>query len=316
MNSTKKIYRMKIENKPYSCTECGRSFSQERYLKQHTQRKNTCTIKFSCTKCGKEFANASNLKIHENRSTSCIVEEIPVISTNNTENKCHICGNTYSTPSSLKRHQREVCSKDKSKIDQLISLVMELKEENKMLRQQNPATPVTNNITNNIQNNLYMNVTFCNFGSEDLSKLDPEKVMQLLRGQVKDFMSKMIEYIHAGPDHPEYHNVFYDPERKKAIVLVRISDTEMSWQTRDFREVSDILTDRLRDHVAPGNGPYFDMAMKDKDYDTSNNIINIAKHINWKTDESVEMNQASLTTLAKNQSFMDQVRVQELTSAE
>lgn len=154
-----------------------------------------------------------------------------------------------------------------------------------------------------------MNVTFCSFGNEGFSKLDTEKVMDLLRGQVKDFMSKMIEYIHASSDHPEYHNVFYDPIRKKAIVLVQISDTEMSWQTRDFREVSDILTDKLKDHIAPGNGPYFDMAMKVKDYDTSNNIINIAKHINWKTNESVEMNQNSLSKLAKNQTFMERVKV-------
>lgn len=165
--------------------------------------------------------------------------------------------------------------------------------------------PVTNNIT---VNNLYMNVTFCSFGNEDLTKLDTTKVMNLLRGQVKDFMSKMIEYIHTSSDHPEYHNVFYDPERKKAIVLVPISDTEMSWQTRDFREVSDVITDRIRNHVAPGNGPYFDLAMKDRDYDTSNNIINIAKHINWKTDESVNMNQTSLSKLASDPNFVKNVK--------
>ena len=304
---------MKTENKPYSCIDCGRSFSQERYLKQHSQRKNACTTKFVCGKCGKEFTNASNLKIHENRTTPCIVEQIPVISANNTENKCHICGNTYSTPSSLKRHQKEVCSKDKSKIDQLITLVMELKEENKMLRQNGIVSPVTNNVTvNNVQQNLYMNVTICSFGNEYLSKLDTGKVMSLLRGHVKDFMSKMIEHIHANPDHPEFHNVFYDPVRKKAIVLAPISDTEMSWQTRDFREVSDILTDKIKDHVAPGNGPYFDLAMKDRDYDTSNNIINIAKHINWKSEEAIEMHKHSLGKLANSQSFMDQVRVQEI----
>ena len=73
------------------------------------------------------------------------------------------------------------------------------------------------------------------------------------------------------------------------------------------------MTDQIRDHVAPGNGPYFDMEMKVRDYDTSNNIINIAKHINWKTDESVEMNQKSLSKLAKNNDFMDQVSIQENT---
>ena len=89
---------------------------------------------------------------------------------------------------------------------------------------------------NNIQQNNYVNVTICSFGNEDFSKLNADKVMQLLRGLVKDFMSKMIEYIHT--DHPELHNVFYDPI-KKAIVFTRVSENEMSWQTKDFREVSD-----------------------------------------------------------------------------
>jgi hypothetical protein len=197
-------------------------------------------------------------------------------------------------------------------------ILFQLVEQNKKLMdliEKNGLGNQINNITvnNNVQNNLYMNVTFCSFGNEDLTKLDTTKVMDLLRGQVKDFMSKMIEYIHTSSDHPEYHNVFYDPSRKKAIVLVPISETEMSWQTRDFREVSDVLTDRIKDHVAPGNGPYFDLAMKDRDYDTSNNIINIAKHINWKTDESVAMNQTSLSKLANDPNFTKNVKVEEIT---
>lgn len=52
--------------------------------------------------------------------------------------------------------------------------------------------------------------------------------------------------------------------------------------------------------------------MKDRDYDTSNNIINIAKHINWKTKEAVEMNQISLSKLANDQNFINQVQIQEL----
>ena len=52
----------------------------------------------------------------------------------------------------------------------------------------------------------------------------------------------MIEHVHANPDHPEFHNVFYDPVREKAIVFAPISDTEMSWQSREFCEVSADLT--------------------------------------------------------------------------
>lgn len=269
--------------------------------------------KHICNKCKKEFSRGTNLRTHLNRKNPCVPKEIPVITGNNEENRCQYCNNTYASKSNLRRHVQKCSMKNNqaAMIQVILHKLEKIEEENKELRQNQHMT-INNNITNNVQNNLYMNVTFCSFGNEDFNKLDTGKVMNLLRGQVKDFMSKMIEYIHTDPDHPEYHNIFYDPSRKKAIVFTRISDNEMSWQTRDFREVSDVLTDRIRDHVAPGNGPYFDLAMKDRDYDTSNNIINIAKHINWKTDEAIALNQQSLSKLASDPNFTKQVNVQEI----
>lgn len=309
---------MSNKKKIYSCDKCSKKFSELRYLQSHLKRTTPCNKKYKCDKCNKNFPSDRELTRHKNRITACVIEEIPVVSITNEENMCNLCGRTFSTSSNLKRHKKTVCNATVSpqRFEQLMNIVEQQQQTIQTLMANGGILPsaVTNNVTNNIQNNLYMNVTFCSFGNEDLSKLDTSKVMNLLRGQVKDFMSKMIEYIHASSDHPEYHNVFYDPVRKKAIVLVSISETELSWQTRDFREVSDILTDRLRDHVAPGNGPYFDLAMRDKDYDTSNNIINIAKHINWKTDESVEMNQNSLSKLSGDPNFVKNVKVEEITN--
>lgn len=300
----------------YTCTNCEKTFSDERYFNRHIKSK-TCTKQFICSKCNKEFSSAYNLRSHLKRKTACVPETVPVINSVLDENKCIYCGKCYSSSYNLKRHSNSCQMKNNQTafMEIMLKHMDKMEKENASLREQlsnQTQTVVNNNNTVNIHQNNYVNVTICSFGNEDLSKLDTSKVMQLLRGQVKDFMSKMIEYIHANPEHPELHNVFYDPVRKKAIVLVPISETELSWQTRDFREVSDFLTDKIRDHVAPGNGPYFDLAMKDKDYDTSNNIINIAKHINWKTDESVAMNQKSLCTLANDPNFMNQVKVQEL----
>lgn len=314
MKPIKKVYRMKKTVGQYKCEKCERTFIEERFLTKHLNRKTPCDKTFPCSKCGKVFKEERMLNNHLDRKNPCVPDSIPVVTIDNLENKCHYCGKTYSNVYNLKRHV-STCDKDRNMIYVMEKLLEKqqnaFSEQINQLQQQlisHGIAPVTNNITNNVQQNLYMNVTICSFGNEDLSQLDTSKVMQLLRGHVKDFMSKMIEYIHANPEHPELHNVFYDPVRKKAIVLVPISETEMSWQTRDFREVSDILTDRIRNHVAPGNGPYFDLAMRDKDYDTSNNIINIAKHINWKTDESVEMNKTSLGKLANDIHFMNQVQ--------
>ena len=309
----RKIYKLKKEDRPFVCDKCNKTFKEERHYKSHQNRKTPCIKEFKCNKCNKVFQNNTFLSRHLNRKTPCALNEIPVITIDNVENRCQFCNKTYSSKSNLNKHQKSCnTASNPQAMQRLMDMVLDLTQEVKELKGKQPAINNTLNQTLNVQQNLYMNVTFCSFGNEDFSKLDSTKVMQLLRGQVKDFMSKMIEYIHTDPDHPELHNVFYDPIRKKAIVFTRISDNEMSWQTRDFREVSDILTDKIKDHVAPGNGPYFDMAMKERDYDTSNNIINIAKHINWKTDEFVEMNQKSLSKLAKNNDFMDHVQVQEL----
>ena len=303
-----------MSTEEFTCTICQKVFTNEKFMKKHISS-GICTKKHICRKCNKEFSSAYNLRTHLKKKTPCVPDEVPIIDLTKDEHKCQFCGGVFSTKYSLKRHLGS-CNMQNNQAA-MMKLVLEqnkiLMEQNQLLRSGTTVVQQVTNNTMNIQQNNYVNVTICSFGNEDFNKLDTGKVMSLLRGQVKDFMSKMIEYIHANPEHPERHNVFYDPERKKAIVLVPISETELSWQTRDFREVSDLITDKIRDHVAPGNGPYFDLAMKDRDYDTSNNIINIAKHINWKTAESVEMNQKSLTVLTKNQSFMDQVKVQELT---
>ena len=198
-------------------------------------------------------------------------------------------------------------------------LIMRLVEQNQQLMQalisngmtvpQN-VTNITNNnnITNNVQNNLYLNVTICCFGTEDLTKLDTEKVLNLVRNHSQDFIPKMIEYVHANPEMPEYHNVFFDKNRGKAIVFGPISDEKQSWQAKDIKEISDQLTDKIQKHMDPREGPYFNLAMQSKDSNASNNIIKIAHHVDWKTPEILEQNKESLSKLAKNRQFVELVK--------
>ena len=179
-----------------------------------------------------------------------------------------------------------------------------------MLKAASPQTIINNTLNQTINNNLYMNVTICSFGNEDLSRLDVEKVMNLLKNHADEFVPKMIEQVHANPDIPEYHNVFYDPKKDKAIVFAPISDNEKSWKVKDFREVSDELTQKIREYIRPGASPYFDIAMKARDTETSNGIIKIANQTNWATDEIIEKNQNVLTQVTKNKSFLELVDVE------
>ena len=156
-----------------------------------------------------------------------------------------------------------------------------------------------------------MNVTICSFGNEDLSKLDSKKVMELLKYHAKDFVPKMIEHVHANPELPEFHNVFYDPEHGKAIVFTPISDNEQSWKMRDFAEVSAELTAKIKEYVRPGLGPYFDMAMKVRDTETGNAIIRIVNEVDWNTDEFLGKNMEVLMEVKKNNGFLELVDITE-----
>jgi Zinc finger, C2H2 type len=305
------------------CNNCGKIFAQERYLRQHKNRKTKCTKKFICKKCDKQFPTPSKLRAHENRKTPCAPNEVPVIKGENSENRCHLCNNTYSSAYSLRRHQNGSCNTNKTMLSLMKTLEekdarIALLEENKQLSDHiisSGLVPLNqtvnnNNVTiNNVQQNLYVNVTICSFGDEDLSRLDNSTVMKLLKDNVGDFMPKMIEHVHANPEHPEFHNVFYDPIKEKAIVFAPISETEMSWQMRNFSEVSAHLTAKIKQHIRPGYGPYFDQAMQARDSETSNNIINIVESIDWSTDEVLDKNRNSLAKIAKNQGFLEQVEL-------
>jgi hypothetical protein len=278
------------------------------------------TKKHACQKCEKTFRDAYELRRHLKRKTPCVPSSVPVVKNGNPDNVCKFCGKSYASIYSLRRHQRNCNMATDQQL--MMKIVLQQDEkiaelEAKLAEVSSSVVPVSqtvinNNVTvNQVQQNLYVNVTICSFGKEDLSKLDTNKVMTLLKGQVKDFMPRMIEHVHANPDHPEYHNVFYDPERQKAIVFAPISDTEMSWTAQDFSEISKRITEKIKEHIRPGAGPYFDDAMKLKDTETANKIIQIANEVKYDSPEALEEQKGSLTQVTKNQGFLEQVTVME-----
>lgn len=304
------------------CDRCGKTFKTKQYLQTHQRRKTLCDRKFPCKKCGRRFPTPSKLRAHERRKTPCVPEEIPIVTNANEENKCHICGKTYSSASNLRRHQR-ICDRETNMAYMMKMLIEQNKKqgerEQKLLEiiEKNGLVPISisnttnnNNTTiNNVQQNMYVNVTLCVFGNEDLSRLDSAKVMDLLKNHADDFMPKMIEHVHSNPEMPEYHNVFYDPQKEKAIVFTKISDSERSWSIRDIKDVSEALAGKIKEHIKPGSGPYFDMAAKAKDYDTSNSIIRIVNEVNWMDDEVIDKNKGVLTKVKNNTGFSELVDV-------
>ncbi|XP_061771160.1 zinc finger and SCAN domain-containing protein 2-like isoform X3 [Nerophis ophidion] len=107
--------------KPFSCSVCGRGFSDKSNMKSH-MKTHTGEKPFSCSVCGKLFSNKRNMLIHMRKYTGEKPFSCPACSktfssksilaghmgthTGEKPFGCPVCGNAFSRKAHLKNHLR------------------------------------------------------------------------------------------------------------------------------------------------------------------------------------------------------------------
>ncbi|XP_068112752.1 zinc finger protein 585A-like [Hyperolius riggenbachi] len=110
-----------LQRPPFSCSDCGKCFSVERYLHKH-QKSHTSKRRYSCSECEKSFVKKESLLLHQRSHTGeqpfpcpecgkCFVLKARLLAhqrihTGEHPFSCSECGKNFTWKSSLLAHQR------------------------------------------------------------------------------------------------------------------------------------------------------------------------------------------------------------------
>ena len=252
-------------------------------------------VNYKCDNCNKEFKQKCDYVRHINRKNKCISVLAPIdsrkapIDSSKTlkdspvrQNQCQNCKKVFSKNSNLCRHiDNKICytEKDLSMIEELrVELKEELKKEfedtvSKLLKKvedlekknnlitvtNNNSHNTTHNTDNSINNNIgnINNIIMVNYGKEDISKLDPSKILKCIKGGF-DSTLKLTEVVHFNPDHPEYHNVYISNMKNKYAMVYKDGE----WSTVVKKDLIEKLYEDKKNYIEENIDTFYDSLTK------------------------------------------------------
>lgn len=205
---------------------------------------------YKCEDCNKIFSQKCHFINHKNRKNKCnAIKE---------DNICKYCNKEFTKKSSLTRHIKNVCYKEKEIYKKLEELE---KEKNKLEKQLNKKKKldkkildkqksITNNITNNIINNNITNnnnitINLYPYGKEDMDRIDKRYIEKAIN---KIFYSplELVKQVHFNDKYPEYHNIFI-PNIKGNYIKIHRGDNK--WDIVPKKEYIDELYVNKKNYI-------------------------------------------------------------------
>jgi len=182
------------------------------------------------------------------------------------EYKCQNCYKKFSTNSNLCKHISKNSCKPKEH-DDLISLKREFeqyKKENQERQIENEKvvnrlkqeiiclkeSPIVSGQMTNIDQsvgktvNTINNIVVLNYGSEDMSKIDREKILQCVKQGFRSAV-RLTDAVHFDPDKPENHNVYISNLKNKYAMIFRNG----SWEAITKTELIDKIYNDKKNYI-------------------------------------------------------------------
>ena len=269
----------------YICNRCGYVAKQKSHLLNHLNRKNICVplledisieeIKFMY---GFEM-NHNEPKLtpnepkltHDRKNTNepKMNHIEPKMNPNEPKNIqypktkeyiCSYCGNSYSTNSHMRRHEK-TCKIKIEKENEKDNEIKELKKNQEEMKEivekllleksntiTNNNTNNTNNSTNNSHNttnNMTNNIIIHNYGDEDTKYITSDYILNLLKYKPAKAIPELIKHTHFNEEHPENQNIKIT-NKKEPYIKVRKND---KWELQNKEDTINDLIDRQQVHL-------------------------------------------------------------------
>lgn len=190
--------------------------------------------------CCKAFTKKTHYTDHINRKYQCSQDDVM---------GCDACTKQFSRKDALKRHKEKYCVINNTMVQTITTMqqeIAELKRQNQQLINVGVGTmnnTATTNSNNNITIHNHNNIMLVPFGTEDMSKLDQEDLIDIINFGFNAGPETMRK-LHFNSRLPEYRNVFVDASLNNAYVVV----DNNQWEKRDPDDVATMSYERHKDH--------------------------------------------------------------------